>query len=445
MAICAASCCAKVYVFWKVCIQILKDSRFASVVTPPSTFSRSLTLLPQDAKEEGIPPATTETIPCLNGGRKTPARRPSIRARGEGEETMSIFNIFRDQFIDIIEWLDDSGDTMAYRFDRHNNEIKNGAKLIVRPGQEAVFVSEGQVADEFPSGTYTLETKNLPILSDLQGWKYGFQSPFKAEVYFFNTKEFTGLKWGTSNPITLRDPELGPVRIRAYGSYMMRIAHPRTLLTQLISTNAEYDTSDIAEQLRGYVVSGFATWLGQSGISLYDFAAKYTEIGEKVREELKPYFAQYGLEVTNVLIENIGLPPEVEAALDKRTQMGVLGDMNRYTQFQAANALEASAKNPGGGNPALDLAMGVALGQQVTRGMQQGSSEEAPPPLPQAKWYAGIEGKQAGPFDAATLAEKIADGTIARDTLIWKSGMPEWKAASEVAEVAGQFPPPLPG
>ncbi|GAB4453502.1 MAG: SPFH domain-containing protein [Armatimonadaceae bacterium] len=363
---------------------------------------------------------------------------------------MSIFNIFKDQFIDIIEWMDDSDDTLAYRFDRHNNEIKNGAKLIVRPGQEAIFVSEGQVADEFPPGTYTLITKNLPLLSSLQGWQYGFESPFKAEVYFFNTRQFTDLKWGTSNPITLRDPELGPVRVRAYGTYSMRIGHPATLLRQLVSTNRDYDTGDISNQLRSYLVSGFATWLGQSGISLYDFAAKYTEIGEQVREALKPYFAQYGLDVTNVVIENIGLPPEVEAALDKRTQMGIVGNMGRYTQFQAANAIEASARNPGGGNPAMDLAMGVALGQQVVQGMQgnQGNQtstdSDAPPPLPQVKWYAAVDGKQAGPFDAETFAALLSEGKVDRETLVWKSGMSEWKPAGEVSELSGNFPPPLP-
>lgn len=366
---------------------------------------------------------------------------------------MGIFNAFRGQFIDVIEWLDDTNDTLAYRFERQGNEIKNGARLIVRPGQDAVFVSEGQVADEFPPGMYTLETKNLPILSTLQSWKHGFNSPFKAEVYFFSTRVFTNLKWGTANPVTLRDPELGPVRLRAYGTYSLRIAHPATLLRQLVSTDSRFETGEISDQLRAFILSNFATWLGKSGISLYDFAARYNEMGEAMREALRLDFAQFGLEVMQVNIENIGLPPEVEKALDKRTQMGILGDMHKYTQFQAANAIEASAQNPGGGNPALDLAMGVALGQQVTRGMQPNSSDNTaappPPPLPAtgAAWFAGMDGKQVGPFDAQTLPAQIAAGAITRATLVWRQGMASWQPAGDVTELAPLFPvspPPLP-
>lgn len=361
---------------------------------------------------------------------------------------MGFFGKLGGQFIDIIEWLDPDNDAMAYRFERQGNEIKNGAKLIVRPGQEAVFVNEGQVADEFPSGSYTLETRNLPILSTLQGWKYGFNSPFKAEVYFFSTKVFTNLKWGTSNPITLRDPEIGPVRLRAYGTYTMRIAHPATLLRQLISTDGLFRTEEIEGQLRAFIVSSFVTWLGKAGVSLYDFAARYTEMGEAMREALRLDFAQYGLEVMQVQIENIGLPPEVEKALDKRTQMGIVGDMTQYTRFQAANALEASAQNPGGGNPAMDLAMGVAMGQQVTDALRGGSPGAAPPPLPPpAQWFVAVDGRQQGPFDAAALQQQAASGAVTRATLVWKQGMAHWQAAGEVEELGTLFasvPPPLP-
>jgi Putative virion core protein (lumpy skin disease virus) len=359
---------------------------------------------------------------------------------------MSIFDKIRGEFIDIIEWLDDSNDTIAHRFERHGNEIKNGAKLIVRPGQEAVFVSEGQVADEFPPGTYTLETKNLPVLSTLQGWKYGFNSPFKAEVYFFSTKQFTNLKWGTSNPITLRDPEIGPVRLRAYGSYNMRVAHPATVLRQLISTDSTFETDEVTSTLRSFMISQFATWLGKSGISVYDFAARYADIGEEMRKALQPNFAEFGLEVMQVNIENIGLPPEVEQAIDRRTQMGIIGDMSKYTQYQAANAIEASAKNPGGGNPAMDMAMGVALGNQMMQNLNQGAQQSAaaaPPPLPaQAQWYYAVNGQQQGPVDAAALSSRIT-----RETLVWKQGMSGWTAAGEVPELSGLFaaaPPPLP-
>jgi membrane protease subunit (stomatin/prohibitin family) len=362
---------------------------------------------------------------------------------------MGIFDRFRGEFIDIIEWLDPTQDTMAYRFERHDNEIKNGAKLIVRPGQDAVFVNEGEVADEFGPGTYTLETKNLPILSTLQGWRYGFDSPFKAEVYFFNTKIFTGLKWGTANPVTLRDKELGPVRVRAYGTYTLRIAHPATLLRQLISTDGLFQTGEIEGQLRSFMVGHFATWLGKANLSVYDFAARYTEIGEAMREALRLDFAQYGLEVMQVQIENISLPPEVEATLDKRTQMGIAGDLNQYTRFQAAEAIEASANNPAGGNAAMDIAVGLAMGQQVARQMQEPAAAGAtPPPLPQqTQWYVGQDGQRQGPFDVATLRQQIASGTVGRDTLVWRQGMAQWQAAGEVADLAPLFdsvPPPLP-
>lgn len=360
---------------------------------------------------------------------------------------MGLLDKLRGEFIDIIEWLDDTSDTLVYRFERQGNEIKNGAKLIVRPGQEAVFVSEGQVADEFPPGTYTLETKNLPLLSTLQGWKYGFESPFKAEVYFFSTRQFTNLKWGTSNPITLRDPEIGPVRLRAYGTYNMRVAHGATVLRQLVSTDGRFETEEVQDSLRAFIVTQFVTWLGKSGIGVYDFASRYTEIGDAMRTALQPSFADFGLEIMQVNIENIGLPPEVEKALDKRTSMGIIGDMSRYTQFQAANAVEASASNPGGGgNPALDLAMGVALGNQVTQNLQ---TTPSPPPMPQtAQWFLGISGKQEGPFDAGTIARRIAEGQITRATLVWKDGMTAWTPAGEVSEIASFFaaaPPPLPG
>jgi membrane protease subunit (stomatin/prohibitin family) len=360
---------------------------------------------------------------------------------------MGLLDAIKGQFIDVIEWLDDSNDTLAYRFERQGNEIKTGARLIVRPGQEAIFVNEGSVADEFPSGTYTLETKNLPILTTLGAWKHGFNSPFKAEVYFFNLKQFTGLKWGTPAPITLRDPELGPVRLRAFGSYAIRVSHPRILLQELISTDSSFETGEVEEQLRAFLVQKFITWIGGCGIPVFDFAANYTKIGEQMVKALKSDFADYGLELTSVVIESIGLPPEVEAAIDKRTQMGILGDMNRYTQFQVANAVEAGAVS-GGGNPAMEMAMGVALGNQMMNTMQQGAAgAAAPPPLPQAQWHVGIGGQQVGPLDAAALSAKIAAGEVTRETLVWKAGMAGWVAASEVPEVASLFgaaPPPLP-
>jgi membrane protease subunit (stomatin/prohibitin family) len=373
---------------------------------------------------------------------------------------MDLFGKILGQFIDIIEWLDNSNDTLAYRFERQGNEIKNGARLVVRPGQMAVFVNEGQiaqstsetnkgVADAFGPGTYTLTTQNLPILSTLQGWKYGFNSPFKAEVYFFSMRTFTGLKWGTPNPIILRDPELGPVRLRAFGNYALRIEDPRLLLEKLISTDGRFEVEEIADQLRAMLVSRFAAWVGKAQMSVYDFAAQYPMMGEALREALSPDFKAYGLEIEAVLVENVTLPEEVERALDKRSQMGVIGDLAKYTQFQAANAIEESAKNPSGGNPFLTAGLGVSIGQQVAQGMATSSQpQSAPPPLPgSTPWFVAVNGAQQGPFDANAVKGMVSSGQLTRDTLVWQQGMDAWTKAGEVAGLKAYFdavPPPLP-
>ena len=382
---------------------------------------------------------------------------------------MDLIGKLLGQFIDIVQWIDNSNDTLAYRFERDGFEIKNGAKLVVRPGQMAVFVNEGQVAqaasetnkgvaDAFGPGTYDLETQNLPILSTLQGWKYGFNSPFKAEVYFFIMRTFTGLKWGTPNPIILRDPELGPVRLRAFGNYSLKISDPRLLLEKLISTDGRFEVEEIAEQLRSLLVSRFAAWVGKAQMSVYDFAAQYPMMGEALREALSPDFAAFGLEIESVVLENVTLPEEVEKALDKRSQMGVIGDLGRYTQFQAANAIEESAKNPSGGNPFLTAGLGVAVGQQVAQGMATSSNaassqpqHAAPPPLPPlpsaTPWFVAVGGAQQGPFDAAAVSGMVASGQLTRETLVWQQGMGAWTAAGEVAALNaffGAVPPPLP-
>ncbi len=357
---------------------------------------------------------------------------------------MGLFDKVFGEFIDIIEWLDPTNDTIAYRFDRYNNEIKMGAKLTVRPGQVAVFVNEGQMADVFQPGMYELTTQNLPILSTLQGWRYGFNSPFKAEVYFFNTKVFTNLKWGTANPIMMRDPELGPVRVKAYGSYSMRVANAATLLQQLISTDGLFQVGEIQAHFRNVIVSSFATWAAKSGTPLLDFATRYQELGEQIRAGIHPELESLGIDLTQLLIENVSLPAEVEAALDKRTSMGLVGNLQQYAQFQAANAIEQSAQNPGVGNQALDFGVGMAMAQQLTNAMQQPSNPTAPPPLPtQTQWYMGINGQQVGPISVNELIQK----GLTAQTLVWKAGMENWKPAAEVPELAsllGSVPPPLP-
>ncbi|MEQ9814096.1 MAG: SPFH domain-containing protein [Azospirillaceae bacterium] len=369
-----------------------------------------------------------------------------------------IWNKIRGEFIDIIEWLDDSQDTMVYRFERYGNEIKNGAKLTVRPGQSAVFVNEGEIADVFAPGMYELKTENLPILSTLQGWKYGFSSPFKAEVYFVTTRRFTDLKWGTKNPIMLRDPEFGPVRLRAFGTYTVQAHDAPTLIREIVGTDGHFTTDEITNQLRNLIVSRFATIIGGSRIPVLDLAGNYDQLGEFIRERIKPEFEAYGLDIPKLLIENISLPPAVEEALDRRTSMGVIGDLSKYTQYQTAEAITAAAENPGGmAAGGMGMGMGFAMANQMAGALnqQQAATQNgaaggaAPPPLPQqVAFYVAVNGQQTGPFDLNGLRGELAAGRLNRDSLVWTQGMAAWTAAAQVAQLQSLFasaaPPPLP-
>ncbi|MEM9450632.1 MAG: SPFH domain-containing protein [Cyanobacteria bacterium P01_E01_bin.6] len=373
---------------------------------------------------------------------------------------MGIFENLRNEFIDIIEWIDSTNDTIAYRFERYNNEIKMGAQLTVRPGQKAVFVNEGQVADAFAPGRYELLTQNLPILSTLKGWKYGFKSPFKAEVYFFNTKIFADLKWGTPNAITIRDPELGPVRVRAHGTYSIRVNDPVQLLQQFVSTDGLFQVEEISNHIRNLIITGFSSWVGRAETSVFDFAANYTDFGNSIQSSLQPDMQNYGLELVKILVRDITLPPEVEQAIDRRNAMGLLGNMQQYAQYQAANAIEASAEKPsaGGGTSPLDFGVGLAMGQQIVNAFQtpaQNSPMQTsptqpqpnqvaspPPPPPQIQWYLSRNGQNFGPFNANQLPQN----GLAPDSFVWRNGMASWLPASQVPELSYLFssPPPPP-
>ena len=371
---------------------------------------------------------------------------------------MGLFDKIRGELIDIIEWTDSSPNTLVYRFERHGNEIKNGAQLTVREGQSAVFIDEGQLADVFPPGMYTLETENLPILSTLKGWKHGFESPFKAEVYFVNTRQFTDQKWGTKNPVTMRDPEFGPVRVRAFGTYAMRIDDPGKFIKEIVGTDGHFTTDDVTDQVRNILVARFSDAMASSGIPVLDMAANYDEFGQKLSGRVHDDMESYGIELRTLLVENISLPPAVEEALDRRTSMGVIGDLDRYTKFQTAEAIGDMAKQDGGGSGmmagGMGAGMGFAMANQIGQSMSGGQQAPqqgggAPPPLPQGpRFFAAIDGKQAGPFDEAALKQQIAGGVVTKDTLVWTEGMANWTAAGEVDSVArlfGAAPPPLPG
>lgn len=371
---------------------------------------------------------------------------------------MGLWDFVKTELIDIIQWLDETGDTMVWRFDGHDNEIKNGAQLIVRPGQAAVFVNQGQVADVFPPGRYELRTQNLPLLSTLMGWKYGFDSPFKAEVFFVATKQFTDQKWGTKSPVMMRDAEFGPVRIRAFGTYVVRVTEPARFIAQIVGTNSAFTTGDVDDQLRSLVTSRFVDAVAEAKVPVLDLASRYDEIGAQIRGKMAADFGEWGIELTQFVIENIALPEEVEKALDKRSSMGVIGDLNRYAQFQTAESIPLAAQNPGGpAGQGMGMAMGWAMGQQMAGqlGQQMGGAAPAPapapggpPPLPQAAaFFIAVDGKQSGPHGMDELRQHASAGALTPGTLVWKQGMPAWTPAAQVDDLAPIFasvPPPLP-
>jgi membrane protease subunit (stomatin/prohibitin family) len=367
---------------------------------------------------------------------------------------MGIWDKMRGEFVDIVQWIDDSNDTLVYRFERYDNQIKYGAQLTVREGQVAVFVNEGRIADLFQPGMYALETQNLPVLSTLQGWKYGFSSPFMAEIYFCSMRQFTDLKWGTMNPIMLRDAEFGPVRLRAYGTYVMRVSDPQVLIRQIVGTDGRFKVEEIVNQLRNLIVSRFAEIVGQSKIAVLDLAANYGEMGAFLTQKIAPEFLTYGLELTKLLVENISLPPAVEETLDQRTSMSVAGNLAAYTQFNIADSIPEAAKNPGGlaaAGAGLGMGMAIAapIGQALTGPQPLGSGSAAIPP-PQtgaAIYFVAVEGKQTGPFDLQTLAAQAAAGRLTQQTLVWAQGMAQWMLAGQVQTLKGIFssvPPPIP-
>ncbi len=367
------------------------------------------------------------------------------------------------EFVDVIEWTDDSSDTMLWRFERHGNEIKYGAQLTVRESQIAVFVNEGRVADVFEPGMYTLETANLPIVSTMENWHHGFSSPFKAEVYFVNTKRFTDLKWGTKHPVTLRDPEFGPVRLRGFGTYVTRIKDAVTFIREIAGTDGHFTTGEISDQLRNMIVSRFSSVMADSGIPVLDLAANYENLGTYLTNKIKPEFDLYGLELSQMMVESVSLPAVVEEALDRRTASGVIGDLTRYTQYQTAEAIAAAAENPGGAAGAgIGIGAGVAMGQQMVDQMNQGAAAQAapsppptpspaqpaPPPLPSGlSFHVAANGKAGGPFGADQLTAMVTSGELRRDTLVWQQGMDDWQPAGQVAALASllaSVPPPLP-
>ena len=373
---------------------------------------------------------------------------------------MGIFDFLTGEFIDVIQWTDDTSDTLVWRFEREGHEIKYGAKLTVREGQAAVFVHEGQLADVFSPGMYLLETNNMPVMTTLQHWHHGFESPFKSEIYFVNTTRFQNLKWGTKNPVICRDPEFGPVRLRAFGTYEVRVSDPAKFMTEIVGTDGEFTMDEISYQIRNIIVTRFSAAIAASGIPVLDMAANTADLGKLLAAKIAPELAEYGLELPNLYIENISLPPAVEAALDKRTSMGLAGDLGKFTEYSAAEAMTAAAANPGGSGgmgAGLGAGMGIAMagrmmGNQGPWGTAPATAPAAaaapPPPPPVEKvWHIAVDGKTSGPFSRAELGRMAEAGELSRGTHVWTVGLDGWKTAGELDELAQLFtvlPPPAP-
>ncbi|MFC4095610.1 SPFH domain-containing protein [Euzebyella saccharophila] len=375
---------------------------------------------------------------------------------------MDIFNEIKkklsQEFIDIVEWLDSSNDTIVHRFERYQNEIKNNAKLIVREGQTAVFVNEGQLADVFSPGTYTLNTKNLPILTTLKGWKYGFDSPFKAEVYFVNTRLFTDEKWGTKNPIMLSDDRFGLVEIRAYGTYSFKISDPGKFVVDVVGTDGNFTSYEVNEHLKSLIVTRFTDTVGEANLPIELYAANTTELSQTCQEVMQPEFDRVGIELEKFYIENVSMPEDLKKEIFEYSRLDKL-DMAKLSQFKAAKAMEAAAKNEGGtAGAGMGMGMGFVLAQQMGQMMNPQSNQNlasqsqpsvVPPPMPsQILYYYAVNGLQNGPVGVERLRELFASRTINRDTLVWKQGMGDWSALKDVAELksflGGNTPPPLP-
>ena len=370
----------------------------------------------------------------------------------------SLKNKLRNELIDIIEWIDDSNHTIAWRFPRYQNEIKNGAQLIVRPGQMAVFVHRGELADVFEPGHYKLTTDNLPILGTLLGWKYGFNSPFRSEVYFVSTKQVTDLKWGTPNPIMLRDDDFGPVRLRAFGTYSLKVIDPRALIKELVGTDGDFQVEEVTELLRSIIVTAFADMLGEQKVAALDLAARYREMSDGLRENVcERIDDEYGLEVPQLFIVNISLPEEVEKAIDTRSSMGAIGDMNKFQQFQMGKAMLSAAENEAGGGAGegMGLGMGFAMANRMVQSpgmappgtMPQAAGSVPPPPPAVPAWHVAVNGQTTGPFTMQQIAQQITSNQLSKSTTVWSAGMSGWLPAGEVPQLTpafGAVPPPPP-
>ena len=326
---------------------------------------------------------------------------------------MSLMNIITKQLIEVIEWTDDSRDTLSYRWPDQDKEIKNGAQLIVRESQQVQFVSEGQFADLFGPGRHVLTTQNIPILSTLRGWKYGFESPFKCDVYYVNTRLFTGNKWGTSNPVMLRDKDFGVVRIRAFGTYDFRIVEAAKFLKEVAGTDQNFRLDEFADTMRSRIVSIFSEALARAQVPVLDVAQRYSEMGDALLQLINPAVRdKYGLEITSFMLENVSVPPEVEEAIDKRSSMSAIGNLNDYVKYQMGQAMAHGGEGAAAATIPATMAMGFGMAQEMMKGMQQPSQPASDPFSP-----AAAQAAQAPQAPAASGGVQVLTPEQAAQTL----------------------------
>jgi len=353
----------------------------------------------------------------------------------------------KSQFLEVIEWLDDSRDTIVYRYPVYDNKITDKSKLVVREGQTAVFIAEGVLSDVFGPGTYTLDTPNSPIMSFFQSIKYAMNTPYKGDIYFVSTNQFMNNGWGTANPVMMRDQDFGVVRVRAFGSYSFRVIDPAKFMREVVGTDGHFTTDEITKQLRQRVVTQFTTALGKTKMPVLDLAASYMDVGDTVKDAINPSFEDsYGIKLTDFTISNVSVPPEVEKALDTRSKMGVIGNLNAYTQMKAADAIETAAANPGMGGLGASMGVGMGVGNMVGQAMGNmagGGGAAAPPPPPGGATYHYSGPSGQAQLSASAIAEKIkADPTGAHN--VWQQGWAAWKPWKDVPEIVGQIPPSAP-
>lgn len=314
---------------------------------------------------------------------------------------MGLFDFIKKQFIDVIHWTEESDGVLAYRYPMQDFEIQYGAKLTVRDSQLAVFVNEGQLADVFTPGLHTLTTQTLPLLTNLQNWDKLFESPFKSDIYFFSTRLQLDCKWGTPNPITIRDPEFGMVRLRTFGIYSYRIVDPALFYKEVSGTRERYTVDDLDGQLRNTIVGSLTDAIASAGIAFIDLAANQLEIGDKLKLAMAPVFARYGLALDSFVVQNVSLPEELQKILDQRISMNVIGDMGKYTQFNVAQSIPLAAQNEGGmAGIGAGVGAGIGMGQAMASAVGQAmDGMNAPASAPQA---AGITGE-----DPLAMIEKL--------------------------------------